>query len=85
MERLLKRSLLPILLYLAPIFLSTLIVRTMASFTLSVGIMTILLGLYFKLMPSFKGSKKEANKASGFIFMITTGIYMIILTFISRQ
>ncbi|OGO78633.1 MAG: hypothetical protein A2Y23_10170 [Clostridiales bacterium GWB2_37_7] len=74
-----KYRLVAVLLYLAPIIIFTIITRTITGFTLSAGIMTILLGLCFKFIPDYIGNIKELNKNNGFIFITISGILLVIL------
>lgn len=79
MTKMIKHKLISIFLYLAPIIIFTMLIRTVNSFLLSTGIMTILAGLGLRFIPSYMGNVKNKEKNNNVLFISVSGIAMIVV------
>lgn len=79
MTKEIKLRVITIILYLVPIFLSTILTKKVSIFLLSTGFMTVLLGLSMKFMPSHIGYRKEIDKFNSSIFIAVSGILLILV------
>lgn len=79
MQKVIKLRILVIVLYLLPIFVVTVLTRSVDYFLLSIGIMNILLSLSMFFLPSYIGYKVGKNKYSGSLFVGISGILMILV------
>lgn len=79
MNKVIKKRLLTIVLYLVPILITVILTKTTTYFLLCAGIMTILLGLSMKIMPLNVGYHKDNDKFNSPIFISTSGILLILI------